>query len=88
MISREEKKDIEVARKYKLRLLTVKLAAFRLFDEGYSYIALGDRIEILEALYYTTEQPSNSAKQNIVPIFYFTCAVLIITLRSKKTSKK
>jgi len=36
MISREEKKDIEVARKYKLRLLTVKLAAFRLFDEGYS----------------------------------------------------
>ena len=36
MISREENKDIEVARKYKLRLLTVKLAAFRLFDEGYS----------------------------------------------------
>jgi len=36
MISREEKKDIEVARKYKLRLLTVKLAAFRLFDEDYS----------------------------------------------------
>ncbi len=36
MLSREEKKDIEVARKYKLRLLTVKLEAFRLFDEGYS----------------------------------------------------
>ena len=36
MISREEKKDIAVARKYKLRLLTMKLAAFRLFDEGYS----------------------------------------------------
>ena len=36
MISREEKKDIEVARKYKLRLLTMKLVVFRLFDEGYS----------------------------------------------------
>ena len=36
IISREEKKDIEVARKYKLRLLTVKLAALRLFDEDYS----------------------------------------------------
>ncbi|TET86780.1 MAG: hypothetical protein E3J46_07375 [Desulfobacteraceae bacterium] len=36
MISREEKRDIEVARKYKLRLLTMKLAVFRLFDEGYS----------------------------------------------------
>ncbi|MBE9515102.1 MAG: hypothetical protein IMY79_03070 [Chloroflexi bacterium] len=36
MISTEEKKDIEVARKYKLRLLTVKLVVFRLFDEGYS----------------------------------------------------
>ena len=36
MLSREEKKDIEVARKYKLRLLTVKLEVFRLFDEGYS----------------------------------------------------
>lgn len=36
MISIEEKRDIEVARKYGLRLLTLKLAAFRLFDEGYS----------------------------------------------------
>jgi len=36
MISREEKKDIEVARKYKLRLFTMKLAVFRLFDAGYS----------------------------------------------------
>jgi len=36
MLSREEKRNIEVARKYKLRLLTVKLQAFRLFDEGYS----------------------------------------------------
>ena len=36
MLSREEKKDIEVARKYKLRLLTLKLEVFRLFDEGYS----------------------------------------------------
>jgi len=36
IISREEKKDIEVAHKHKLRLLTVKLAAFRLFDEVYS----------------------------------------------------
>ena len=36
MISTEEKKDIEVARKYGLRLLTLKLAGFRLFDEGYS----------------------------------------------------
>jgi len=36
MISREEKKDVEVARKYKLRLLTMKLVVFRLFDEGYS----------------------------------------------------
>jgi len=36
MLSREDKKDIEVARKYKLRLLTMKLEAFRLFDEGYS----------------------------------------------------
>lgn len=36
MLSREDKKDIEVARKYKLRLLTMKLEVFRLFDEGYS----------------------------------------------------
>jgi hypothetical protein len=36
MISGEEKKDIEVARKYKLRILTKKLVVFRLFDEGYS----------------------------------------------------
>lgn len=36
LISREDKKDIEIARKYKLRLRTLKLAAFRLFDEGYS----------------------------------------------------
>jgi len=36
MLSREENRNIEVARKYKLRLLTVKLQAFRLFDEGYS----------------------------------------------------
>jgi len=36
MLGREEKKDIEVARKYKLRLYTMKLGVFRLFDEGYS----------------------------------------------------
>ncbi len=36
MLSREEKKYIEVARKYRLRLYTVKLEAFLWFDEGYS----------------------------------------------------
>ena len=36
MLSREEKKYIEVLRKYRLRLYTVKLEAFRWFDEGYS----------------------------------------------------
>lgn len=36
MITREEKRDIEVARKYNVRLLILKLEVFRLFDEGYS----------------------------------------------------
>ena len=36
MINREDKKYIETARKHKLRFYTLKLAAFRLFDEGYS----------------------------------------------------
>jgi hypothetical protein len=36
MVTREEKKDIAVARKYNLRLATMKLWVFRLFDEGYS----------------------------------------------------
>jgi len=36
VISREETKYIEVARKYKLSSYTMKLAVFRLFYEGYS----------------------------------------------------
>jgi len=36
VISRDEKRDIEVARKYKIRLYTMKLMVFRLLDEGYS----------------------------------------------------
>ena len=36
MISRDDKKYIEVARKYKLRLPSMKLGVFSLFDEGYS----------------------------------------------------
>ena len=36
VISREEKKYIEVARKYKLNSYTMKLTVFRLFYEGYS----------------------------------------------------
>ena len=36
MISREDKKYIEVARKYNLRLPSMKLGVFSLFDEGYS----------------------------------------------------
>jgi hypothetical protein len=36
MISIEEKKYIEVTRKYKLSSYTMKLAVFRLFYEGYS----------------------------------------------------
>jgi hypothetical protein len=36
LVTRDEKKYIEVARKYNLRLFTMKLWAFSLFDEGYS----------------------------------------------------
>jgi len=36
MISREDKKYIEIARKYNLRLSSMKLGVFSLFDEGYS----------------------------------------------------
>jgi len=36
MINRDDKKYIEVARKYKLRLPSMKLGVFSLFDEGYS----------------------------------------------------
>jgi hypothetical protein len=35
MISEEDKKEVEVARKYGIRPGTVKCQAFRLFDEGY-----------------------------------------------------
>ena len=35
MVDKEVKKDILISRKYKLRLGTVKLAVFRLFEEGY-----------------------------------------------------
>ena len=36
MIDKEIKKDIRIARKYKLRLGTMKLGIFRLFEEGYT----------------------------------------------------
>ena len=36
MISREDKKYIELARKYNLRLPSMKLGVFSLFDKGYS----------------------------------------------------
>jgi len=36
MINREDEKYIEIARKYNLRLPSMKLGVFRLFDEGYS----------------------------------------------------
>ena len=36
MITREEKRYIGTARKYGLRLYTLKLEAFSLFDKGYS----------------------------------------------------
>lgn len=41
MVSREDKKYIEIARKYGLRLGTVKIEVFRLFDEGCSPAEVG-----------------------------------------------
>ena len=36
MLSKEDQREIEVARKYRLRPGTAKCKSFRLFDEGYS----------------------------------------------------
>jgi len=47
--TRDAKRDIEVARKYNLRLLTLKLNVFRLFDEGYSPTEVSYLLRYLEA---------------------------------------
>jgi len=64
VISREEKKYIEVARKYKLRLLTVKLEAFRLFDEGYS------PAEVMYILHYIEIPGEHRSFSNTIRRYY------------------
>ena len=52
MISKEDKKYIELARKYRLRLGTMKCEVFLLFDEGYSPAEVRYALRNLEDPYH------------------------------------